>query len=195
MVFIVQCAIWKSVFKLVKIECRHKMKRDFSQTWFGFLLKYMEVSFKLKRYIFKLHLFGFQFAMHLRFHILWNWRSYVLFGFKFWYRDLLHLPCVVFVVCVVNRIMKWIFLESITRSIAKSKPTLLQYFFSSKNVSNAKPLWPVYNLMPLPFDGDGPLVFKANCSWVALFWTLHQCITNSYNQCHLTFTISWDSFC
>jgi len=87
MVFIVKCAIWGSVFKFVKIEtmieCCHKMKRDFSQTGFGFLLKDMEVAFKLKRYVFKLHFFGFQFAMHLRFCILCNWRSYLLFGFKF----------------------------------------------------------------------------------------------------------------
>ncbi len=66
MVFIVKCAIWGSVFKFVKIEtmieCCHKMKRGFSQTGFGFLLKVMEVAFKLKRYIFKLHFFGFQFC-------------------------------------------------------------------------------------------------------------------------------------
>jgi hypothetical protein len=35
--------------------------------------------------------------MHLRFCILYNWRSYVLFGFELWYRALLHLPCVVVV--------------------------------------------------------------------------------------------------
>ncbi len=64
---------------------------------------------------------------------------------------------VVFVVCAVNRTMKRKSLESIARSIPKSKPTLLQYFFGSINASNAKPLWLVCNLMPLPFDGDGPL--------------------------------------
>jgi hypothetical protein len=109
MVIIVQCVIWGNAFKFVYIETMneycHKMKRDSSQTRFGFSSKDMEVAFKLKRYIFKFHLFIFQFAMHLKFCIIYNWRSYVLFGFKLWYRVLLHFPRVGFVVRVVNMTM------------------------------------------------------------------------------------------
>ncbi len=86
MIFIVQCVIWGNVFKFVYIEtvnehC-HKMKKDSSQTRFGFLLKNIEVTFKLKRYIFKLHFSRFQFVMHFKFYIIYHWRFYVLFGFK-----------------------------------------------------------------------------------------------------------------
>ncbi len=141
-----QCTIWGSVFKTFIYvetvnECHHKMKRDYSQMIFGFSLKDVEVAFKLKRYIFKLHLFGFQFVMHLSFCIFCNWRSCVLFEFELWYHALLHFLYVEFVMCVVSRTMKQKLLESVTRSIAKSKPALLQYLFSSRNVSNVKPLW------------------------------------------------------
>ncbi len=50
MVFIVQCAIWGNVFKFVYVETmnerRLRMKKDSSQTRFGFLLKDVEVVFK-----------------------------------------------------------------------------------------------------------------------------------------------------
>jgi len=81
-------------------ECCHKMKRDSSQTIFQFLLKDMEVIFKLKRYIFKFHLFRFQFSMHLKFCIIYNWKSYVLFRFELWYHVLLRLLHVMFFGCV-----------------------------------------------------------------------------------------------
>jgi hypothetical protein len=49
-VFIVQCAIWGNVFKFVYVEIvnerPHGMKKDSSQTRFGFLLKYVEAVFK-----------------------------------------------------------------------------------------------------------------------------------------------------
>jgi hypothetical protein len=129
MVVIVQCVIWGNAFKFVYVEtmneCRHKMKRDSSQTRFGFLSKNMEVAFKLKRYIFKLHLSRFQFAMHLKFCIIYNWRSCVLYGFKLWYRVLLRFPHVVFVLCVVNMTMMQKLLELVARFTSKSKPTLL----------------------------------------------------------------------
>ncbi len=52
MVVIVQCVIWGNVFKFVYVEtvneCHHKMKKDSFQMIFGFLLKDMEVAFKLK---------------------------------------------------------------------------------------------------------------------------------------------------
>jgi hypothetical protein len=56
----------------------------------------------------------FQFSMHLKFWIIYNWKSYVLFTFELWYHVLLGLLpvmfLVVFVVCVVNMTMKRIFL-------------------------------------------------------------------------------------
>jgi hypothetical protein len=50
MVLIVQCAIWVNVFKFIYVEtvnehC-HRMKKDYSQMRFGFLLKDVEVVFK-----------------------------------------------------------------------------------------------------------------------------------------------------
>jgi len=128
MVVIVQCVIWGNAFKFVYIETMneycHKMKKDSSQIIFGFLLKDMEVAFKLKRYIFKFHLSKFQFAMHLKFCIIYNWRLCVLFGFELSYRVLLHLPHVVFVMHVVNMTIKQKLLELVAKSTSKSKPTL-----------------------------------------------------------------------
>jgi hypothetical protein len=51
MVFIVQCAIWRRVFKFVYVEtvnesC-YRMKKYSSQTRFRFLLKDVEVVLKL----------------------------------------------------------------------------------------------------------------------------------------------------
>lgn len=69
------------------------------------LAKRCRGCFKVKyliRYIFKLHLFGFEYAMHLRFYIFYNWRSCVLFGFELQYCALLHLPCVVVFGCVCD---------------------------------------------------------------------------------------------
>jgi uncharacterized membrane protein len=63
-----------------------------------------------------------------------------LIGFELWYHGLLHFICVVFVICVISRTMKQKSLKLVARSIAKSKPALLQYFFSNRNVSNVKPL-------------------------------------------------------
>lgn len=40
--------------------------------------------------------------------------------------------------CVISKTMKRKLLDLVTRSIAKSKPTLLWYFFSNRNASNAK---------------------------------------------------------
>ncbi len=94
--------------------------------------------------------------MHLRFCIFCNWRSCVLFGFKLWYCALLHFLCVVFVMCVVGRTMKQKSLESIARSITKSKLTLLRYISSNRSALNVEPLWLVYDFMPLPFDGNSP---------------------------------------
>jgi hypothetical protein len=128
MVVIVQCVIWGNAFKFVYVETmneyRHKMKRDSSQTIFGFLLKDMEFAFKLKRYIFKFHLSKFQFAMHLKFCIIYSWRSCVLFGFELSYRVLLRLPRVVFVVHVVSMTIKRKLLQLVAKSTSKSKPTL-----------------------------------------------------------------------
>ncbi len=104
------------------------------------LLKDVKVAFKLKRYILKLHLFRFQFVMHLKFFIFCNWRSCGLFGFKLWYHVLLHFLRVMFVMCVVSRTMKQKSLELVARSIAKSKLALLQYFFGDINASNVKSL-------------------------------------------------------
>jgi hypothetical protein len=56
--------------------------------------------------------------------------------------------------------MKHKFLKSITRTKTKSKPTLLQYFASSRNVGNAKPLRLVSDSMPLPFDNGDLLEFS-----------------------------------
>jgi hypothetical protein len=71
----------------------------------------------------------FQFSMHLKFWIIYNWKSYVLFRFELWYHVLLHflhvIFLVVFVMCVVNMTMKRIFLKSVTRFMSKSKPKLL----------------------------------------------------------------------
>ncbi len=145
MVFIMECVIQGNVFKFVYVEImnehHHKMKKDSSQTKFGFFLKNMEVVFKLKKYIFKLHLFRFQFAMHLKLYIIYNWTPFVLFGFKLWYRVLVRFPhvvfLVVFMVCLVKRTMKRKSLELVARSTSKSKSPSLQYFFSNKNASNA----------------------------------------------------------
>jgi len=63
---------------------------------------------------------------------------------------------VVWALCAcIGQTMKRKSLKSLTRTKTKSKLTLLQYFASSRNVGNVKPLWLVCDSMPLPFDGDG----------------------------------------
>jgi hypothetical protein len=51
--------------------------------------------------------------------------------------------------------MKCKLIELITRSRAKPKLVLLQFFFNGRNVSNVKPLWLMCDLMQLPSNGDG----------------------------------------
>ncbi len=51
--------------------------------------------------------------------------------------------------------MKCNTLEPIARSNVELKPRLLWYFFSIRNMLNAKPLWLVCDSMLLPSNGDG----------------------------------------
>jgi hypothetical protein len=52
--------------------------------------------------------------------------------------------------CVnTNRTVKCKSLEFIIRSIARLKPTLLQYFTSNRNIGNIKPLWLICDFMLL----------------------------------------------
>jgi hypothetical protein len=135
MVFILQRAIWGNAFKLLTL----KLCMNTATKWRGILSKWdLDSCLKMWRLLsswkvtFQAPCFWILIcnslevlhSLQLVLCLIWVWALVSCF--------------VVFVVCVISRTMKRNSLESITRSIAKSKPTLLWYFFSIKNASNAK---------------------------------------------------------